>query len=33
MPSYRAQLNEEDLIKLLAYLKTLKTGPETRAVK
>jgi cytochrome c oxidase subunit 2 len=33
MPSYRAQLNEEDVIKLLAYLKTLKTGAETRSVK
>jgi cytochrome c oxidase subunit II len=33
MPSYRAQLNEEDVIKLIAYLKTLKSGPETRSVK
>jgi cytochrome c oxidase subunit 2 len=33
MPSYRAQLNEEDLIKLIAYLRTLKAGPETRSVK
>ncbi len=33
MPSYRVQLNEEDVIKLIAYLKTLKSGPETRSVK
>jgi cytochrome c oxidase subunit II len=33
MPSYRAQLNEEDVIKLIAYLKTLKAGPEPRVVK
>jgi cytochrome c oxidase subunit 2 len=33
MPSYRAQLNEEDMVKLLAYLKTMKAGPETRSVK
>ncbi|HVE38578.1 MAG TPA: cytochrome c oxidase subunit II [Planctomycetota bacterium] len=33
MPAYRAQVNEEDLIKLVAYLKTLTAGPETRSVK
>jgi cytochrome c oxidase subunit 2 len=33
MPVYRAQLNEEDLIKLVAYLKTLTTAAETRSVK
>ena len=30
MPSYRAQLNEEDVIKLIAYLKTLKAGPAVK---
>jgi|SRR5688572_21937035 len=33
MPSYRAQLNEEDLIKLVAYLRTLTSGPEAREIK
>jgi len=33
MPAYKGQLNEEDLIKLVAYLKTLTAGPETRSVK
>jgi cytochrome c oxidase subunit 2 len=33
MPAYRSQLNEEDVIKLVAYLKTLTAGPETRSVK
>ena len=33
MPAYRTQLHEEDLIKLIAYLKTLTTPPDARSVK
>jgi cytochrome c oxidase subunit 2 len=33
MPVYRTQLDEEDLIKLVAYLKTLTSAPDTRSVK